>query len=469
MTAVARSTATPTTRRRDATDIALVVLVGVGALLRVWDLGRARLGIDESYTALAARLPVPDLVRHIDQSDPHPPLFYLLLRPVAALTTDLGALRLLSAVASCAAVGVMAVWMRRRGLAGLVATGVFALSPYQLFYGRQVRMYGLLALGGVVGAWALARWLATSGRGWAVLGVVAGAVVAFSHGVGILFLASMLLVPGLRRDRDAWVLRGALAVAGGLFALLWGAHALSWRETSGGAVSGDSLGWLSIVLNEAVAPVPDNRWIVLPLLIGGAVVILRGRGDRRVWLCLFAVPVAALYVVSLRQGVLVPKSLMPFSWGVPLALGAAVGWLADRRAAFGWVATAGLVLIVLPYVPHSLGEDEGSGAAIDRAFAMVGPDEGIAVRSDEWQGEALALWNGPVAGGLDLDPNGQDHGGVVLYQRAGSDSSRALFVTMRQGELPAPLEPCGPAEALGGSLTAQCVEVGAARSTSDDP
>jgi hypothetical protein len=48
--------------------------VGVGAALRLWDLGSSRLSYDESFTAMAGRLPISTLFGYLRDHDSHPPL-----------------------------------------------------------------------------------------------------------------------------------------------------------------------------------------------------------------------------------------------------------------------------------------------------------------------------------------------------------------------------------------------------------
>ena len=450
--------------RWSSTEWLLVGAVVVGALLRVWDLGADPLSIDETYTVLAARLPIVDLVRHIDATDPHGPLAYLVLHPVAAFTTDLGALRLArvmlaSALASIASLVVMAIWQRRYGVAGLVTTVIFALSPFQLIYGRQVRMYGLLALAGVTAAWCADRWLRSDGRRWAIVAGVAGLVAALSHGTGVLLLVCLLAIPALRRDRSAWEFRAANGLALSLFALLWGMHALRWSRGNAGLPPATP-SWLSTVVNETFAPVPDQRWLVLAAMAAGGVLICRRRGPQaRVWGWMFVAPILALYVASLNRGVLIPKSLMPFSWGVPLALGAVVGWLLARWKPAGVVALALLFLSLVPYVGSSLHRDEGNGAAMDALFLTLPGYDGVAVRADEWQANSLVRWYGGVGATRRVVPDGDQMGALTVYRSEGDSSSgRALFVTMLGGGAPAGAVPCGPPRLLGGALSMQCIE-----------
>ena len=331
--------------------IGFVVSVGVGTALRFWQLGQADLSIDEAYTALAARRSMADLIPHIDATDPHPPLAYLLLQPVAGITQDIGLLRSVSALASTLALVVMAIWQRSRGVAGLVATAVFALSPFQLAYGRQMRMYGLMALAGVVAAYSAERWLESSRRRWLVGAVGAGLVCAFSHAVGVVLLGALLLLPWTRRDRAAWELRAAVIGALAVFASLWGSHTLAWQGRDLGYPRA-SVEWISIVVNESIAAVPDNRWIVLAIAaIGGFLLLRRRDASSRVWVVLFVLPVVLLVVASLRRGVLIPKAMVPFSWGLPLAIGALCGEVGRRRWPGGVALVVVVALLVVPFAP----------------------------------------------------------------------------------------------------------------------
>ena len=69
---------------RRGTAVALVLLVGLAGVLRFWDLGAARLNYDESFTAMAGRLPVGSLFDYLRLHDSHPPLDYLLRAPSRA-------------------------------------------------------------------------------------------------------------------------------------------------------------------------------------------------------------------------------------------------------------------------------------------------------------------------------------------------------------------------------------------------
>jgi hypothetical protein len=453
------STRSGSVSRLKTKDALLLVAVVAGAVLRLWDLGASQPSIDESYSALAARLSVPDLIAHIDQTDPHPPLFYLLLKPFALFTTDVGFLRLASAIAAVAAVGVMALWQRRAGLAGVLSTLIFALAPFQLMYARQIRMYGIICLAGVVAAWCAERWLESRRASWAAGAAAAGLLAALSHAVGPLVLLGLAVLPLARRDRPAWQLRAFVAAAAGLFAVVWGSHLVEWSGRSGSLPSATP-SWLTIVLNETVAPVPDQRWLVLPLVGSGAVILLRDRGARaHVWICMFAVPLLVLYLASISRGILVPKSLVPFAWGTTLALGVLCAAAVRKSRYLGAVTMSLVGLTIVPYMSAALHPDEGSGAVMERLLSEVPSDAGIAVRADEWQAESLVRWYGSVSVDHDARPVVERVGSVIAFWPSGSTrSSEAWFVSMNADGPPAELSACGPRMVLGGRISAQCVE-----------
>src|SRR5262249_34274333 len=137
----------------------LGALVGVGVVLRVWGLGAHRLGFDEAFTAMAGRKSVTDLLAYLRVRDSHPPLDYLIHVPLARAGVRELVFRAPSVVCSIGALVLFAWWMRSRGLAGIVATGLLAFSTFQLVHGREARMYADLELLGVAAAVVADSWL----------------------------------------------------------------------------------------------------------------------------------------------------------------------------------------------------------------------------------------------------------------------------------------------------------------------
>lgn len=371
----------PTTRPRPTAPRALAVLlllgVVVGTGLRLGSLDTHTFSPDESYTAFAIDRPTLDVVRYLADTDPHPPLYYVTVAPVQRITDAEWALRLPSVVCSIGALLVLAWWQRGRGKEGVLAVALFAVMPFQLIFAAQARMYGLMVLVGVVAAWASERWLDDRGRRWIVVACITGLVAAFSQASGVLLVGGLALVPGLRRDRSAWEWRcGALGVAG-LFGAVWGATALS---AAGGSLYGrPSFEKVTVTINEVLAPVPANRWLVLPMVVLGACALVqRAPAMGRVWLALVAAPVAAALIVSFRSPIFIPKTLAIVSWGIPVAIAALVPAAARLRPIAGAAVGALALLVVLPYVGEAMHTTENTDGIVEATRRSVQPGDAVA-------------------------------------------------------------------------------------------
>ena len=149
-------------RPRDAALIALLVvlIVSLAAGLRFHELGRQSLWADEGNSAVMA---VRSLVQIAVSAanDIHPPLYYWLLRlwTQIAGVSEAG-LRSLSAVLGTLLVLVtIGLGMRLGGtILGLVVGLLAAVSPFQIYYSQEARMYILLALEAAVAAYSF-WWL----------------------------------------------------------------------------------------------------------------------------------------------------------------------------------------------------------------------------------------------------------------------------------------------------------------------
>ena len=210
-----------------------MLAVLVGAVLRLWDLGT---GAPEHRRDLhRPRRPASrrrSRAPHRRHRSPRPDLL-LLLRPVAAVTTDVGGLR---------AVSALGIRRRPRHHGDLAASR----RPRRGDRDRRLRRVAVPArlwptdpdvrparACWVTAVWSAQRWLADGRTRWTVIATGAGLVAALTHGTGVLLLVCLLALPHLRRDRAVWVWschRAALAV----FSVLWGAHTLTWSHASGG-------------------------------------------------------------------------------------------------------------------------------------------------------------------------------------------------------------------------------------------
>ena len=152
------------------TRSALGLILLAGAALRLYRLGADSLWYDETVSTYLAGSRLPELLRHT-AGDIHPPGYYILLRGWLVLMgyptghADAHGIGLEFAAAFFSLFfGVLLialVYALARRVAnrqvGLIAALLVALSPYNVWYSQEVRMYTLGAALGVVVVYALLR------------------------------------------------------------------------------------------------------------------------------------------------------------------------------------------------------------------------------------------------------------------------------------------------------------------------
>jgi 4-amino-4-deoxy-L-arabinose transferase-like glycosyltransferase len=130
--------------------IALLALVLLGLGLRLYHIGNHGLFVDEIYSVLVAKgIGDPELIRF----DSARPFYFLLLKGWLSVSSDETWMRLFSVVFGTA--NIILIYLLGKVLAGrkvgLAAALLTALSPMEIHYSQQVRMYTLgtfLALSG---------------------------------------------------------------------------------------------------------------------------------------------------------------------------------------------------------------------------------------------------------------------------------------------------------------------------------
>ena len=148
----------------------LIALILLGALLRLLNLGGKSMWLDEAFSAANAALTQAEIWARV--SEPHPPLYYSLLHAWRAAGDGDAWLRLPSVLTSWLNLGLMFLLARRLlgREAALLATALLALSPLDLWYAQEARMYIFVTTCGLLAALGLA-----SLRPWGML-LAAGAL-----------------------------------------------------------------------------------------------------------------------------------------------------------------------------------------------------------------------------------------------------------------------------------------------------
>jgi mannosyltransferase len=217
-----------------------VAVVGVTLLalaLRLVNLAGQSLWVDEGITFARATLPWGVVISNLLAVGNQTPLYYALLRPWLALAgASEFALRFPSAWAATLTVPVVYVVGKdaRDGHTGLAAAALLALSPFHVWYAREMRMYALGTLIAALMMWAFVRALRRPGwREWTLL-ALASSMAYVVHYFALTLAAAQFVVflwdlgrlyPRLRR----WVVAQALAV---LPVAVWMTIAVVWRGTT---------------------------------------------------------------------------------------------------------------------------------------------------------------------------------------------------------------------------------------------
>jgi len=183
----------------------LLLIVALAAALRLHDLTRTSLWLDEGFSTAISSVMGTSFLRGI-LSDVHPPLYYILLHLWMALFGDgEWALRALSVAFGVLTVPVLFRTGQLIGgdRLGLVAAALLAASPLHIQYSTEIRMYALLVLCASGSIWGATRIALAPGDRRAVLagsvayGVSAGCAM-FTHAAGVFLLpaCSTLILAG---------------------------------------------------------------------------------------------------------------------------------------------------------------------------------------------------------------------------------------------------------------------------------
>jgi hypothetical protein len=197
----------------------LAALLAAGALLRLARLDAHSFWGDEGWTLEVVHGSAADVVRRC-AADVHPPLYFLIVRPLVELRVHEVSARLPSALASIVML-VILVGIARRHLSSaalVLFTAWAAASPYLLQPAREARPYALL--GALAAAWlaSLDRYRRDPdrfGTGSGLLLAAVSAALAYTHHFGWLLVAAGPVAALAVAPRAAWrwLLASLLALA----------------------------------------------------------------------------------------------------------------------------------------------------------------------------------------------------------------------------------------------------------------
>jgi uncharacterized membrane protein len=349
----------------------IAILLGAALALRLWHLGARSLWTDEASTWTATRGTLAELLRFCLHEDASPPLYYMLTSVALWFGDGETQLRMVSVMAS-----VALVWLTYRfarlyapRAESQLAAGLVAVSGYQVMYAQEARTYMLVAAWMTLATYLFVRavWHGRA-RLWPFY-ALALAAAFYTQTIGLLAVgahgALVLLIPAGRRQWRGFAL--ALLGATALYAPWMIAsmqHAdhlpqshwyIPWPDARGTFLVLRTILISPISLVSAARDGTPGLGAWMPALLAQALVLLAplvppalalpallksdSRGAAlRVAAAAVLLPLAAVFIVSLRSSLWLPRYFVfttPF-----IALLVAHGVMHMRPAALrtGWIA-----------------------------------------------------------------------------------------------------------------------------------
>lgn len=351
--------------------VALIAILLLGFGLRIVGLGAGSLWYDETVSVHLAGKAPPELVAHTAR-DIHPPGYYLLLHAWLRAAGDSE----FAAAYFSLFFGVLLVALANRlgrrvygPRAGLWAALLVALSPYNLWYSQEVRMYTLgaaLVAGLVLVTLALLRWQ----RGPVPRRVLAAYVLLGSAALWTLYYSAFLLVALNLMVAAWWLARGRRQPAGRPWAVAWvlaqvGVLLLyapwlpvAWRQATrppvppwrGFTALGQVLSetWTALSLGQSADP--SWAWPAAILFVLLVVLGLVRRGARP-QACLLAgaalLPVLLIYLASLVTPLYHVRYTFTYSTAFYVVAGGGLALLWRRVRPAAWMSLALVAVLSL--------------------------------------------------------------------------------------------------------------------------
>jgi mannosyltransferase len=378
-----RPTVTPIVPLHDRVIVQWSIGVGIAfiaAAIRLLDIGSQPLWLDEGYSWWDAQQTLARLWSLVPQCDPHPPLYFLALKGwMNAFGDSSQALRAMSALLGVGTTAIVILAGREiNAKVGWLAGLLFALTPFQIDYGREARPYALLCFGAsliVLGALRLLRSIRANTESttpsvgarrrladWSVL-LFGCVVVLWTNNTAIFIVAAVLLAFALCLvvDKSTRVLLKPLLVCAAIIFALW-------------------LPYIPVVLAQAHGVIndfwipPPSRWYVTDELSGliglsvhdavlwaciallGGFIVLWSRKFRHaatLLLCLIVGPILCNFVFSITiRPIFLSRAMIGITPAVVILMAAAVVLMRRDWLRYGALSALLVAHIGALYVWH---------------------------------------------------------------------------------------------------------------------
>lgn len=352
------------------TRVALLLLLLLGFLARVYGLGEQELRGDEAFGYFFSLRPYAEIIdASIELREPHPVASYYVQKSWLAVAGDNEfALRFPSAWFSLLAVALLYRLARRLEFprhAGLLAGALMAINPYVIWHSQDARMYSMslaLSLAAVLFAVeALQRQRAT----WGLAYVVTAWLALHTHYYGAFVLVALnlfvfsraLFVPRTRANLSMWVLWQLLVGVLYLPWLLRVASIMTGYEGNGDSPAFAAMAVRSLSVFAVGESVPATQRLLWAGVAGGLLLLgcLRlGMGsprDRRtlgLLVLYLAAPVLAIWYSAQSRPIFNERYLVASAPPFFLLLAAAFAqWRVGRPAGLAVRGAATLLLTII--------------------------------------------------------------------------------------------------------------------------
>jgi mannosyltransferase len=185
---------------------ALLIIIALGAALRIAELDHDSLWLDEAGSIRFSQVPPADIIEETSK-DVHPPLYYFALHYWMNLFNDSEtSVRLLSALFGILAIPLtykVAAHLFNRAT-GLLAALLLALSRFHLEFSQEARMYSLLGLLSLLSFYFFLKLIEGKSR-WALAGyILSSALMMYTHVYSFFIIAAenLYLLTLLFASRD---------------------------------------------------------------------------------------------------------------------------------------------------------------------------------------------------------------------------------------------------------------------------
>ena len=233
--------------------VGLLLIIAVGALLRLYWLGAQSLWFDEAASVLHARGSFADVIHSVTIGEGSPPLYFLILHWMMAFGQSEVVLRLFSALVGIVALPLLYLFGRALlgSAAGLISAALLAVSPFALYYAQEARPYSLLLTLGIASCYTMLLAVERpSRRRWLGYFLVTLALIYTHYFSFFLIFGQGLVILSQAHYRKTALRNWLLAQLALLLAFLpWLPYMLAqfgWQSARGGQTWHPTVGWLII-------------------------------------------------------------------------------------------------------------------------------------------------------------------------------------------------------------------------------